>query len=770
MQLQHEHVSRIRITVQGAVQGVGFRPFIYRLATDLHIGGWVSNTAQGVTIEAEGADNALQSMLSRIEQEKPPLALINSIRHIFIAPMGESAFSIQHQTEQTANTPKSALILPDVAICPDCLRELFDPTDRRYRYPFINCTHCGPRYSIIESLPYDRPNTAMRQFEMCEECRAEYENPLDRRFHAQPTACPHCGPHLELWDAEGAVLASDHDALLNAVTAICGGEIVALKGIGGFQLIVDACDDQAVSRLRQRKARADKPFAVMYPSLTLVKEHCFVSPTEERLLCSAEAPIVLLKRKESAHALATEIAPRNPYLGVMLPYTPLHHLLLSELGFPVVATSGNVSGEPLCIDEQEAVTRLHNVADVFLVHNRPILRPLDDSVAQVIMDRPMILRRARGYAPLPITVSGTLPPLIATGAHLKNTVALASDRQIWLSQHIGDLETLQTYEASVQALKDLQSLYEVQPQAVACDLHPDYLSTRSATMTGLPIVRVQHHYAHALACMAEHGIDAPALAIVWDGTGYGTDGTIWGGEFLRITPTSYERAAHLRPFSLIGGDRAAKEPRRSAFGLLYELFGDEVVAMEALAPVGSFTLSERTILRALLQDQLMTVRTTSAGRLFDAVASLLDLQHCVSFEGQAAMALEFAAADCQHEGSYPFDIDANGEIDWGEPVSALLEDLSRGYAVSKIAAHFHNTLAAIIITVAHRVGEETVLLSGGCFQNRRLLEQTIRLLQQHGFRPYWNERIPTNDGGIALGQIVAAAREYRGRRELSQCV
>ncbi|MCC7451440.1 MAG: carbamoyltransferase HypF [Anaerolineae bacterium] len=776
---------RVRVVIGGAVQGVGFRPFIYRLATSLGLTGWVGNSSQGVEIEAEGSPRSLEAFLARIEAEKPPRALIQHMDYGWLEPVGNTTFEIHHSD---SSGDKTALVLPDMAICPDCLRDITDPANRRYQYPFTNCTNCGPRFSIIEALPYDRPNTTMRLFEMCDECRAEYENPLDRRFHAQPNACPTCGPQLALWDA-GNVTAQRHEALLRTAEAIRKGAIVAIKGLGGFHLMVDARNQDAVMRLRDRKRREEKPFALMFPSLALIQAYCAVSDLEEQLLTSAEAPIVLLRTSPQplsvsslagkglkplvmqnsytltggeVNPLGPAVAPGNPYLGVMLPYTPLHHLLMAELGFPVVATSGNLSDEPICIDEYEALERLNGIADVFLVHNRPITRHVDDSVMRVMADRPLVLRRARGYAPLPIHVEKPLPNLLATGAHLKNTIAIAAGQDIFISQHIGDLETQQAFEASQQAAISLSSLYEHHPVAVACDLHPNYLSTQAAEMSGLPVVRVQHHYAHVLACMAENGIDAPILGVSWDGTGYGLDGTIWGGEFLRVDSTSFERAAHLRTFRLPGGDRAVKEPRRIALGLLYELDGDDVFTMDTLAPVRAFSDQERIVLRKMLYDGINSPVTSSAGRLFDAVAALLDMRQIANFEGQAAMLLEFATvegvADC-----YPFEIQetAHGAvIDWAATVTDILNDLQHRIPAGQIAARFHNTMTEMIIAVARRIGLERVVLTGGCFQNKYLTEHTIHRLRAEGFTPYWHQHIPTNDGSIAVGQIIAAARAF----------
>jgi hydrogenase maturation protein HypF len=593
----------------------------------------------------------------------------------------------------------------------------------------------------------------MRIFEMCDECRAEYEDPLNRRFHAQPNACPKCGPQLELWDPKGEVLAERHEVLLEAAEAIRRGEILALKGLGGFHLIVDARDDEAVNRLRERKRREEKPFALMYPSLELVKEHCRLSKLEERLLTSPEAPIVLLRRKGPAD-IAPSVAPRNPYLGVMLPYTPLHHILLAELGFPVVATSGNLSDEPICTSEDEALKRLGGIADLFLVHNRPIARHVDDSVVCVVLDRELVLRRARGYAPLPIHLKGELPQVLAVGAHLKNTIAVSVGREVFISQHIGDLETAEAFEAFKRVIESFQKLYELEPELVVCDAHPDYLSTGHAERMGLKLRRVQHHWAHVLSCMAENELEGPVLGISWDGTGYGLDGTVWGGEFLAADLKRFERIAHFRCFKLPGGEAAIKEPRRAAIGLLYELFGEKVFEMDELAPLAACSQNELAAIRRMLARGINSPKTSSVGRLFDAVASILDLRHRVNFEGQAAMELEFAIDGVETSESYSLPLDGC-VVDWGPMIHEILEDVRLKLPVSQISAKFHNALVEAIVAVAKLVGEERVVLTGGCFQNRYLTERAVLRLREEGFLPYWHQRVPPNDGGIALGQVLS---------------
>ncbi|MDE3067413.1 MAG: carbamoyltransferase HypF [Verrucomicrobiota bacterium] len=813
-------VTRLKLSVRGAVQGVGFRPFVFRLAHELKLTGRVHNSPQGVFVEAEGPRAGLEEFLLRIEAERPPRSSIQSLESSWLDPAGYTRFEIR---ESEVAGEKSALVLPDIATCPDCLREIFDPRDRRHLYPFTNCTHCGPRFTLVESLPYDRANTTMKQFTMCPQCRAEYDDPRDRRFHAQPNACPVCGPRLELWERGNAPPPSHRppahaplktDALLAAVEAIRAGKIVAVKGLGGFHLMADARSEKAVQRLRERKHREEKPFALMFPSLEGAKAVCAVSPLEARLLRSPEAPIVLLKKLAIGKSpIVDSVAPANPHLGVMLPSNPLHHLLMAELGFPVVATSGNLSDEPICLDEVEALERLGAVADLFLVHNRRIVRQADDSIVRVILDREMVLRRARGYAPLPVpsriadyrartaraggiefqtgTGDGKSETILAVGAHLKNTVALKVGGQVFLSQHIGDLATEPANSAFRRTIADLERLYEAPLQVVAADLHPDYLSTKFANeieggagrpptaAAGSPRVAgpvkfdVQHHVAHVLSCMAENEISPPVLGVAWDGTGYGTDGTIWGGEFFLVTDEHVERVAHLRPFRLPGGDKAVREPRRAAIGLLHEMFGDAAFEKQPLPPFQGLGVTELCAFKGMLQRHLNSPLTSSAGRLFDAVASLLGLRQTLGFEGQAAMELEFALEGIETDEAYEWPV-AKGAarnetaeskkqktemiLDWELMIESILADAKGGLAIGNISAKFHNALAEAMVTLARRFGLNRVVLSGGCFQNRYLTERAVRRLREEKFRPYWHQRVPPNDGGIALGQVIAALR------------
>lgn len=756
-------MARLRLTLTGAVQGVGFRPFVYRLAIEFQLKGWVKNSSSGVTIEVEGDRPILERFVQRLQSENPPPSFIQTLESVWLEPVGYQQFDIQTSTR--GESTKSAIVLPDLATCADCLAEIFDPHNRRYRYPFTNCTHCGPRYSIIEGLPYDRHRTTMREFRMCPACQSEYDNPGDRRFHAQPNACPVCGPHLALWETTGNVAATGDRALREAANALRSGKIIAVKGLGGFHLIVDARNPDAVTRLRQRKRRPDKPLAVMYPSIECMRQDCWVSELEAGWLRSPQAPIVLLRRLPDsgnspvvADSLAPAVAPGNPYLGVMLPYTPLHHLLLAELGFAVVATSGNLSDEPICIDEAEAVQRLGTIADGFLVHDRPIARSVDDSVVRMMGDGQMVLRRSRGYAPLPIPIPDLTSPILAVGGHLKNTIAIALEGQAFVSQHIGDLATPQAYAAFQTTIDRLSSIYNFIPEAIACDAHPDYRSTQFAQQQKCPVFPVQHHYAHVLACMAEHRLTPPVLGVAWDGTGYGLDGTIWGGEFLYIHERGFDRVAHWRSFPLPGGDRAVKEPRRVALGLLYELFGDAAFSQTHLLPLHSFSPSEFFLLQTALQKGLNAPRTSSVGRLFDAIASLTGLYQTTTFEGQGAMALEFAITPS--EACYSLDVIPGNpiQLNWEPLIRELLVDLEMGQLISCISAKFHNTIVEGLLAIAQKFLDIPIILTGGCFQNKDLLERSIFRLRQAGLSPYWHSQIPPNDGGIALGQILAAAK------------
>jgi len=756
---------RLKIAVHGVVQGVGFRPFVFRLAGELNLNGWVQNSVQGVFIEVEGDRVTLEKFLLRLAAEPPPHCFIQSLEPSWLDAVGFPSFEIR-PSEHFGTI--SAHVLPDLATCPDCLRDIYDPANRRFRYPFTNCTHCGPRFSIIEALPYDRVNTAMKKFPMCSACQAEYDNPRDRRFHAQPNACPICGPQLELWNATGEKIFGGDAALLAAAQQIRRGKIVAVKGIGGFHLLVDARNEKVIRRLRERKHRDEKPFALMMPTISTVKSICAVSALEERLLRSPEAPIVLLRRRKLETSpdrlrIPENVAPKNPLLGVMLPSNPLHQLLLLELDFPIVATSGNLSDEPICTDEHEALERLRGIADVFLVHDRPIVRHLDDSIVRVMLGREMVLRRARGLAPLPVKVQSKVQSpeskvILAVGAHLKNSVALAVGKNIFISQHIGDLETEAASSAFHRVAADLPRLYDTDPEILVADRHPDYLSTKFAQASGKQIITVQHHVAHVLSCIAENEIQLPVLGVAWDGTGFGTDGTIWGGEFFLVTNERVERAAHLRPFQLPGGDKAVKEPRRAALGLLYELYGDAVFEMAHLPPLREIPPVEMITLKGMLQRKFNTPSTSSIGRLFDVVASLINLRQRMLFEGQAAMELESAMGDFKTDQCFPLPIIGRHPalvLDWSLMIAAIIADVNNAVPLAEISAKFHNALAEAVVAIAKKLGLPRVALSGGCFQNRYLTERTVARLGAEQFQPYWHQRVPPNDGGIALGQIYA---------------
>jgi len=739
-------VVRVQVRITGAVQGVGFRPYVFRLAREWRLSGWVVNSAQGVRIEAQGAAPDVEGFLSQLRDHPPPHAVVAGFEATAIPEQTEEGFEVR--PSDPGGEP-AAFLLPDLASCPECLREIRDPANRRFRYPFTTCTHCGPRYSIVEGIPYDRPLTSMRHFPMCPACEREYRDPSDRRFHAQTNACPDCGPHLAIWDSAGRVLAERAEALAFAAACVRRGEILAMKGLGGFHLICDARNPGAIRLLRERKRRPTKPFAIMAPDFERARKLCVIDRAAADLLASPQAPIVLLPRA-SACDLPADLAPGNPYLGLMLPYTPLHALLLDELGFPIVATSGNLSDDPICFDEREALERLRAIAGVFLVHNRPILRPVDDSVARFMNGRAVLLRRARGYAPLPLDAGRELPELFATGAHMKNTVAFSRGRLIFVSQHIGDLETLAGAASHERAARDFLRVYGVQPLRVAHDLHPDYGSTRSARQWGVPLAAVQHHKAHVLASMAEHRLEPPVLGVSWDGAGYGEDGKVWGGEFFLFDGRQFEHIGRFRPFRLPGGEQAVKEPRRSLLGVL-------AVMGRAGDARSLFTELEWRVVTAALGRGLNAPWTTSAGRLFDAAAALVGLHAKTSFEGEAAMGLEFAAARARPSAAdpprLPFD---NGIVDW-EPLFTHLA--ASPDSVSEKAWRFHAAMANVILDVARACRVPKVTLAGGCFQNALLTELAVERLRQAGFQPYTSRALPPNDGAISVGQICGAALE-----------
>jgi hydrogenase maturation protein HypF len=778
--------QRVQVTVEGTVQGVGFRPFVYRLARELELSGWVTNTRSGVLIEVEGDAGDIESFLRRLKEKAPASATIEAVNTSSIPVADEKYFSIAPSVE----TGQRALVIPpDLATCCDCRRELFDSQDRRFRHPFITCTQCGPRYSLLMAVPYERSNTTMAEFELCAACHAEYSTESDRRFHAEPIACPACGPRLSLWDEQGREIAEGEDAVRQAEGLLQRRGIIAVKGVGGFQLWVDAVSEEAVRRLRSRKQRPEKPFAVLFPSVDAVRDYCVLSSEEEVLLRSPQAPIVLARKRRDT-VLAEAVAPDNPYLGVMLPATPLHHLMMVAFQRPVVATSGNRSEEPIVTDECEALVRLNGIADAFLVHNRPIARPVDDSVVLVVAGNTlargverkeetkaetMILRRARGYVPQAIrwtddaTSEDGQGPILAVGGHLKNTVALLTGNRVILSQHLGDLSTVEADKAFRQAVVELQRLLQVTPQAVACDLHPDYRSTgfarQLAATRSVPLIPVQHHHAHVASCMAEHRLEGEVLGIAWDGAGYGGNGQVWGGEFLIARYQQFTRFASLKPFRLLGGEAAMKEPGRSAAALLWELMGERMLERQLLSWKVSHRQREK--FASVLKSGIASPWTTSMGRLFDAVASLTGLCPRASFEGQAAMAVQFAAergleTTAGGKGGYPIVLapsDTPGTqwmLDWRPLLSTMLDDLRRGCCLEQIAARLHVGLAAATVHVAHAAGLPRVALTGGCFQNRLLLSLVRHRLEAAGFTVYSQTLVPANDGGLSLGQAVIA--------------
>ncbi|QDR81896.1 carbamoyltransferase HypF [Sporomusa termitida] len=753
--------AAVHIHITGIVQGVGFRPFVYNLAGRYGVTGWVANDASGVDIAAEAAGDRLTAFITALQDQAPPLAVIESVAVRPGAPQGYTGFAIRASADGAA---KTALVSPDVATCASCRRELLDPEDRRYRYPFINCTDCGPRYTIIEDIPYDRRATTMRRFAMCPACQAEYDNPANRRFHAQPNACPVCGPQYRLLDREGQPAApAAQDVFAAAGRLIATGAILAIKGIGGYHLAVNAFDGAAVERLRRRKVREDKPFAVMAGSLAAIKARCRVSAADERLLVSAARPIVLLP-KAAGYDLAEMIAPGNPYVGCMLPYAPAHTLLLAA-GDLWVMTSGNVSDEPIAHEDADAAARLKGIADYFLVHNRDIYCQADDSVVRTVLDQPYFLRRSRGYVPAPVRLGRALPPLLAVGGELKNTFCLTRGQQAFMSAHAGDLANVPTYQAYMAAILHWQKLLNVAPRVVAHDLHPDYLSTKYAATLALPSVAVQHHHAHIAAVMAEHRLTGPVIGVAFDGTGYGPDGTLWGGEFLVADLTGYRRLGHLACLPLPGGAKAIKEPWRLAVWLLQALYGPQFV--ELPLPFVHRLPSGWPLVLAAAGQGLNTPLSSGAGRLFDAAAALLGIRQSINYEGQAAVELELAARGAAGR-VLPYDVSKAGELrilDFKPVFAELCQAMIKGLPIQQLAADFHTTLAAatceLVAAISRTTGIKAVALSGGVFQNLTLLTQVIGMLAQYELTVYLHRQTPPNDGGLALGQAVIAGERSR---------
>ncbi len=765
-------LARARIVVRGIVQGVGFRPFIYRLANDHELKGWVLNSTEGVVIEVEGPAKRLEEFIADIPLKAPPLAVIERLESNLLPPVGYQSFIIQASQEQE---DKFVLISPDICICPDCLKELFDPQDRRYRYPFINCTNCGPRFTIIKDIPYDRPKTTMATFRMCPGCEEEYHNPNNRRFHAQPNACPDCGPRVWLVNGKQAVgsLSEGEEAIMTTRHLLSRGAIIAVKGLGGFHLACDATSSAAVSLLRERKHRVNKPFAVMSLDCQAVARYCYVSDAERQLLESPQRPIVLLRRKAGS-PISALVAPNNSYLGVMLPYTPIHYLLLEQRGeetdaLALVMTSGNMSEEPIAIGNEEALERLGMLADAFLLHDRDIHIRCDDSVTRVFDGKEAIIRRSRGYAPFPVRLNFDMRQVLAFGGELKNTFCVTKDNYAFLSQHIGDMENLETLSSFESGIEHFKRLFRVSPEVIAYDPHPEYLTTKYAarlqregiegSSAGMQFVPVQHHHAHIASCLAENGVEGPVIGVAFDGAGYGEDGQIWGGEFLVSDFQHFERRAHLKYVVLPGGEAAIRRPYRMAVSHLYNLpspLTNGLALFDRVDPV------ELQVIRRQIERRINSPLTSSCGRLFDAVSSLLGICDVITYEGQAAIELEMLADESLEDGyswplprgKFPIPIDA-------EPIlSNIIQDLRAGVPTAIISAKFHNAVAGMVSAVCclirERDGLNKVALSGGVFQNLYLLKRTLSHLQRKGFQTYIHHQVPCNDGGIALGQAVVA--------------
>jgi hydrogenase maturation protein HypF len=787
--MKTSQLSARHIHITGVVQGVGFRPFVYNLAQDLELSGWVLNSSSGVEIEALGPPQALDAFTKRLTSESPPLARIERIAVTEIAVRdvalpNPDGFAIRHSE---AKPGEFQPISPDITVCDDCLGELFDPSDRRYRYPFINCTNCGPRFTIIQDIPYDRPKTTMAPFKMCPDCQREYDDPTDRRFHAQPNACPVCGPSVWLVPRESSnardrgKLSGDptSDEAVKATRELLkSGAIVAVKGLGGFHLACDATNDDAVKALRERKGRVDKPFALMAVDVETVEQFCSVSGPERELLTSRERPIVLLRERPDS-SISSSVAPGNRYLGVMLPYTPLHYVLLEQTdGFPaaLVMTSGNYSEEPIATGNDEAKKRLAKLADAFLLHDRDIHARCDDSVTRIFRGKELPIRRSRGYAPYPVHLPFSVPQVLAVGGELKNTFCLTRDRYAFLSQHIGDMENYETLSFFEQMAEQLARTFRVEPEIVAYDMHPGYLSTRWAKRVSQSgsdrfragrLVAVQHHHAQVASCLAEHGLtgERPVIGVAFDGTGYGTDGAIWGGEFLIMDYASFQRAAHFRYVPLPGGDAAIRRPYRIALAYLWAA---GVAWDDDLPPVSAASPAERRVMARQLEQGVNTVPTSSSGRLFDAVSALAGVRQEINYEAQAAIELE-NLVEPRETDAYAFDLIPSTtrgtqdaiQIDSASVIRSVVHDVRVGIPAAVIASKFHNGLATMVRDVCIQLREANdlneVALSGGVFQNTTLLRQVVPLLREAGFTVYMHQLVPPNDGGLSLGQAVIAA-------------
>lgn len=759
----HEGVFIARsLKVNGIVQGVGFRPYVYQLANTYDLKGEIANTSSGIILHVEGPQEKIDSFSKDLFTQSPPLAHITEISSSPVTVRNYENFIItESKKEQTVST----LISPDVCICNDCLKELLNPKDRRHRYPFINCTNCGPRYTIIDNLPYDRPYTSMKFFQMCDKCQAEYDDPLNRRFHAQPNACPVCGPHVTLYNNSRKKVATQ-DPIKKTTALLKQGNIIALKGLGGFHLVADAENIEVVKNLRKRKHREEKPFAIMSYDVGHIRSYAHMDAEEERIIKSLERPIVLLEKK-LPNTISEQVSPRNKNYGVMLPYTPLHYLILQHDFRALVMTSANISEEPIVIDNDEAFERLSDVADFFLMHNRDIYIRSDDSIVKRIADNTRLIRRSRGYVPTPLFLKNKLPPILACGAELKNTICLTIDDKAFLSQHIGDLENFQAYEFFQMTIEHLKRILQIEPEIIAYDLHPDYLSTRYAEEQGdIKKIQVQHHHAHIVGCMAENSMGGEVIGLSFDGTGYGTDGAIWGGEVLICDEKDFKRAATLSYVPMPGSNAAIKEPWRMAVSYLYDAFGQELWNLDLpfIKEIGEENI--KIIIDMIIKD-INSPKTSSLGRLYDGIAAIVGIRNTVVFEGQAAMELEMMAEE---------NIDTAYEYEW-EPgdlirilpdpiIRGIVEDMARGVSPSEISAKFHSTLIHLFSDLCVKIGKEVninrVVMSGGAFQNSILLTGLINSLKAKGFKVFTNSIVPTNDGGISLGQaMVAAHRAWR---------
>lgn len=743
-------IIRKKINVQGIVQGVGFRPFIYNLADSNKLTGFVSNTSQGVIIEVEGKIKGINNFIDNIKLKAPPLAVITDIQSSEIAVTRIAGFNI---IKSNNNENISTLISPDVAVCNDCLSELFDPNDRRFHYPFINCTNCGPRYTIIDNIPYDRPYTSMKHFKMCADCQAEYDDPANRRFHAQPNACPTCGPQVKLFDSKQNLQDVD-DAILTTREKLMNGEIVAIKGLGGYHLAVDATNNDMVQKLRKLKGRDEKPFALMVRELIIAQQYCLISNEEEQVLQSYTAPILLLKKLPNYH-IAESIAPGNDYFGMMLPYTPLHHVLFENLDIPLVMTSANYSEEPICIDNNEAFDRLKSIADFFLIHNRDIYLRSDDSVAIHLAKEMRYLRRSRGIIPKPIFVKSTGSPVLAVGGELKNTVCLLKDDKAIVSQHIGDLKNIEAYNFFKMTIEHLQRIFDVKPELIVHDLHPQYFSTQwTKEQSGIQTIAIQHHHAHLAACMAENQLTEPVIGIIMDGTGYGTDGTIWGGEILVGDYNNFDRFAHFEPMPLPGGDAAIKSPWRTAVSYLHKTFNGSIPNLPFIDDHDIAPIIE------MIDKNINSPLTSSCGRLFDAVAAMSGGRQTIRYEAQAAIEL-MQAFETTNVRPFSFIIEQKNdhrEILLQPIIRSVARSILNNESFSKISSRFHTTLIQIYLEVAKEArvhtGIDQIVLSGGVFQNMVLFEHTILALEKANFKVYTHSQVPTNDGGISLGQAM----------------